>query len=249
MKFSGEKKLSLYLTHGLYDEDTTLSMIDKLLASGVDFIEYGMPYSDPIADGPVIQESSGKAIANGATLKNYFPMAKKIVGRGMDAVFMGYYNQILQYGEQEFVKDCKSIGLEAAIIPDLPLEYAKTKPDLWSASEGLPVCHLVTPTTTAERVKEIDAQSEAFVYIVADNSITGGTGDARINQETYLERIQQQVNSPKMLGFGIRDAKTASLSRYTDGVIVGSAFLKLWMEDPDGDFVEGFVGEIRKGLG
>ena len=228
------KKISIYITAGLYSKERTLEIALSLKENGVDFLELGMPYSDPIADGPVIQESSKRAIDKGITLEGYFELAELLVSNGIEIVFMGYFNQILKFGEDRFYSQCERLGIQKMIVPALPLGYYKGKVEPKALKKGIKLCPLITPTTSENRIKEMDSMDVGFIYIVADNSITGSTSSAKINQAEYLSRIQQSISNPTMLGFGIRDAETASMGKYTYGIIIGSAFLKQWMEDESG---------------
>jgi tryptophan synthase alpha chain len=220
----------------------------KLLAKhGVDFIELGMPYSDPMADGPVIQHCAEKALEAGITMAEYFKLAGKITAEtGMPIVFMGYFNQILQYGVNHFIKDCTVHGISGCIVPDLPIEYYEKNYHTRFESAGLTISFLITPTSSPERIEKAIRLSTGFTYVVANNSITGDQQSVHMDQAAWLERAADLTKGHHtMVGFGIKDRATVEQAqRYTDGAIIGSAYLRKLTADPSGSFIPSFIQEL-----
>ena len=220
--------LSLYFTAGFPNLDDTLTILKGLEESGVDLIEIGFPYSDPLADGPVIQESSGKAIENGMTLKLLFEQLKSLrTITQKPVILMGYLNVVLQFGEKEFIEKCAQVGIDGIIIPDMPLHYFQTNFKELCLKNDVANILLVTPETSNERIKEIDANSSGFIYLVSSNSITGST-NAITFQTDYYKRIQDMnLANPHLIGFGVHDKKSfETVCKFSSGAIIGSAFIK-----------------------
>jgi tryptophan synthase alpha chain len=221
--------LSIFFTAGFPQLTSTAAIIDELAKSDVDFIEVGLPYSDPLADGPTIQHSSAVALKNGMNLDVVFEQLKDVQATNtVPLVLMGYLNQIIKYGEHEFCKQVKACGISTIIIPDLPMvEYETHYRDLF-AKYGIQNVFLITPHTSDERIRKIDAMSEDFIYVVASASITGAKGEVTAEQMAYFERIKNmQLKNKLIVGFGISDAKTFnSACNYANGAIIGSAFIK-----------------------
>lgn len=220
--------LSLYFTAGFPNLDDTLSILKSLEESDVDLIEIGFPYSDPLADGPVIQESSGKAIENGMTLKLLFEqlMSLRTITQ-KPVILMGYLNVVLQFGEKEFIEKCAQVGIDGIILPDMPLYYFQTNFKELCLKNDVANILLVTPETSNERIKEIDANSSGFIYLVSSNSITGST-NAITFQTDYYKRIQgMNLANPHLIGFGVHDKKSfETVCKFSSGAIIGSAFIK-----------------------
>ena len=221
--------LSIYLTAGYPQVEITGALIEAVAQSGADLIEVCMPYSDPLADGPVIQQTGAQALSQGMTMHKLFEQVRAVRSRiNIPLVWMGYFNAMLQYGMKRFLQDCVQAGFEALIIPDLPPEvYARQYQPLFR-QYGLKPVFLVTPQTPEARIRLIDELSEGFVYLVASASLTGrnsGIGEA---QQAYLARVQAMgLRNPTLVGFGIHDkASFALASEHTHGAIVGSAFLR-----------------------
>ncbi|MFA6842705.1 MAG: tryptophan synthase subunit alpha [Defluviitoga tunisiensis] len=226
--FNNNKALITYITAGDPDLETTKDIIFELNNDGVDIIEIGIPFSDPLADGPVIQEASQRALKNGVNLRKIFNTLESIKGRiHTPLVLMGYYNSIFNYGEDKFIEDCKHTGISGVIIPDLPFDeeiefYEKLK------ENGIDGILLVAPNTSEERLKEISNYATGFLYCV---SLMGVTGDSRgpveyINE--YVQKIRKYVNIPLAIGFGIdTPEKVKLIINYVDGIIVGSALIKI----------------------
>ncbi len=224
-----EALLSIFFTAGFPNINDTTSIIAELSKSKVDFIEVGLPYSDPLADGPTIQDSSQVALKNGMNLDVVFEQLKSIKDTNTTPlVVMGYLNQVLKYGEEKFCQACVDVGVETLILPDLPMiEYENHYQQLFK-KYGLTNVFLITPHTSEERIRKIDALTETFIYVVASASITGAKGEISEEQINYFERIQSMnLKSNLVVGFGISDNKTFSTAcQYADGAIIGSAFIK-----------------------
>ncbi len=221
--------LSIYFTCGYPKLDDTTSVILALEESGVDFIEVGLPYSDPLADGPTIQESSHKALENGINLDLIFEQLKTIKGiNKTPLVAMGYLNQLLKYGEDKFCEACVACGIDTVILPDLPMVEFENHYQQLFEKYGITNVFLITPHTSEDRIRKIDAYSKAFIYVVASASITGAKGEISNSQIEYFERIKaMHLKSKLVIGFGISDKATFDTAcRYSNGAIVGSAFIK-----------------------
>jgi tryptophan synthase alpha chain len=220
-----EKVLALFLTAGFPTLGATLPLVLELEKAGADIIEIGMPFSDPIADGPVIQQSSATALTNGVTLPYIVKVIREIRSKSaLPLVLMGYLNPILRYGPREFFNDVAAAGGDAIILPELPLEEShRYRNDIQSS--GLQQIQLVTPASSVERIRQLDAASEGFLYCVSTTGVTGGSGAAA--PIAYLKRVKDAaVRNPVMVGFGITGPGEARrCAGATDGVIVGSAFL------------------------
>ncbi|MEO9571297.1 MAG: tryptophan synthase subunit alpha [Polaribacter sp.] len=221
--------LSIYFTCGYPQLDDTTKVISELEKNGVDFIEVGLPYSDPLADGPTIQDSSQQALENGVNLDIIFEQLLSIKETNKTPlVLMGYLNQMLKYGEDKFCQKVVDCGIDTLILPDLPMvEFENHYKNLFE-KYGLTSVFLITPHTSDERIRKIDSYSKAFIYVVASASITGAKGDISNNQVTYFERIKSMnLQSNLIIGFGISDKKTfATACNYANGTIIGSAFIK-----------------------
>lgn len=221
--------LSIYFTCGYPVLEDTVSVIQELSKSHVDFIEVGLPYSDPLADGPTIQDSSQKALENGINLDIIFQQLMLLKETNKTPlVLMGYLNQLLKYGEEKFCQKVVDCGIDTLIIPDLPMvEFENHYQELFD-SYGLTNVFLITPHTSEERIRKIDTYSKAFIYVVASASITGAKGTISANQISYFERIKSMnLNSKLIVGFGISDKSTFNTAcHYANGAIIGSAFIK-----------------------
>jgi tryptophan synthase alpha chain len=220
--------LNVYCTAGYPHPDSTLQVMKALQNSGVDLIELGMPYSDPLADGPVIQASSALALRNGMTIPKLFQQLEGFRKEvSVPVVLMGYLNPLLQYGFENFCRKAAEAGIDGLIIPDIPMyEYEKIYRDVVKRY-GLDFIFLVTPETAEERIRQLDALSSGFLYAVSSSSITGSDKDFS-PVETYLQRLQSMgLKNPVLVGFGIKDKATFDTAcRYTNGAIIGSAYIK-----------------------
>lgn len=246
---SESKKLAIYFTAGYPNLNDTVAIAEMVEKAGADIIEIGMPFSDPLADGPVIQESSGVALDNGMSLKVLFEQLKSLREKvSIPVVLMGYINPVLRYGKIRFLDSCKAVGVDGLILPDVPLsEFEKEwKPEM--DERGLTMTFLVTPETPNERVKLIDSLSSGFLYMVSSSSTTGGE-KTELNIDDYTQRIASLgLKNPLMVGFGISDNDGFNkTTKYTQGAIVGSAFIKLLTQKGTSaqaisEFVKGIKG-------
>ncbi len=241
--------LSIYLTAGYPDADSTGPLIEAVAAAGADLVEVGMPYSDPLADGPVIQQTGALALAQGMTLDRLFAQVSAVRPTvDIPLVWMGYFNAVLQYGVERFLGSCANAGFEALIIPDLPPEvFRREFRDLFRAF-GLKPVFLVTPQTPTERIRLIDDLSEGFVYLVASASLTGRNTGIGSKQLDYLARVSGMgLRNPTLAGFGIYNRESFQAAcQHTRGAIVGSAFLRHIGSAPDPvAAAEEFVRSLR----
>ena len=224
-----ENLLTVYFTAGYPKLDDTETIICSLAESGANIIEIGIPYSDPLADGPVIQESGMAAIDKGMTLQVLFNQLADIRTKTqVPLILMGYFNQLLQYGVDKFLDDCVKTGIDGLIIPDLPLmEYEQFYKDKLT-QRNISISFLITPQTEESRILKVDALSTGFIYVVSDSSITGMKTGISNHQISYFERIKSlQLNTPQLIGFGISDRESyLTASKYANGAIIGSAFIK-----------------------
>jgi len=223
-----EAALIPFITTGDPDIATTEALILEMDRQGADLIELGLPFSDPLADGPTIQASSQRALRHNINAKDLLKLVKKVRRKtNIPLVLMGYYNPLFQYGLSAFAKDAATAGLDGTIVPDLPLEEAKD----WIAaakSQGLANILLVAPNTPADRVKKIARATQGFLYYVSVTGITGARTELPAELSQGLNGIKQLTNKPVAVGFGIsKPAQISMLSAVTDGIIVGSAIVKL----------------------
>jgi len=230
-----ERVLNVYCTAGYPNLDSTIKVMTSLQASGANIIEIGMPYSDPLADGEVIQTSSIKALSNGMTLPVLFEqlasMRKKI---HIPVILMGYMNPILQYGFEAFCKKAKEVGVDGLILPDLPLfEFEQLYGEIIKEN-GLDFIFLVTPETPSERIKKLDSLSSGFLYAVSSSATTGKDKDFS-KVATYLKGLQNmKLKNPILVGFGIKDKATFDAATvYTKGAIIGSAYIQVLSKADD----------------
>lgn len=221
--------LNVYFTAGHPALDSTAAIISGLTESGVDLIEVGMPYSDPMADGETIQRSSARALANGMTLQKLFGQLQE-VRQSVDTpiVLMGYLNQMMQYGVERFLSMAQESGVDGLIIPDLPMDIFQNEYAELFRKYNMCMSFLVTPQTSDERIRIADDLSSGFLYVVSQSSITGGSGDISEEQKSYFERIEGlDLKSPRLIGFGIHDRQTYETAcRHAHGAIIGSAFIR-----------------------
>jgi tryptophan synthase alpha chain len=227
-KNKNSKVLNVYCTAGYPELTSTVSVMKALQQNGADLIEIGMPYSDPLADGEVIQESGSKALGNGMTIAVLFEQlatAKKDVATPI--ILMGYMNPVMQYGFEKFCAKAAEVGVSGLILPDLPIYEFETQYGAIIKKYGLDFVFLVTPETSEERVKKIDALTTGFIYAVSSSSTTGNN-KAIADQEPYFKKLQSmKLTNPILVGFGIKDKATFEAAcRYTNGAIIGSAYIK-----------------------
>jgi len=220
---------SVYFTSGYPNLNDTGAIVKSLEAAGVDFLEVGLPYSDPMADGPTIQHTSSIALKNGINLDVIFNQLEEIKNQvNIPLVAMGYFNQVVRYGAEKFCEKCQSVGVETLVLPDMPMiEYENTYKALFS-KYGLSNVFLITPQTSKERILKIDAMTDAFIYVVASSSITGAKGAISTTQIDYFNRIKSYgLKSILIAGFGISSKETFNtVCQHVNGAIIGSAFVK-----------------------
>ena len=241
--------LNIYVTAGYPKLNDTIAIVQELAKNGVDMIEVGIPFSDPLADGPTIQNSSQIAISNGITLALIFNQIEEIRKTvHIPIILMGYYNQILQYGALDFFKKAKAVGVDGFIIPDLPLAVYQEQYKKPLEILKLDMIFLITPQTSNERIQLIDAESSGFLYVVSSFAITGSKSEIKQNQLDYFERISKlKLRNPKLIGFGISNKKSFQTAcQYTDGAIIGSAFIQALSSDKNIRIsVNNFIKTIR----
>lgn len=235
-----EKLLSIYFTAGYPNLNDTATIIRELEKSGVGMIEIGLPFSDPLADGPTIQASSTQALKKGMTTELLFSQLKDIRKTvNIPLVIMGYFNPIMQYGVEAFCKKCNEIGIDGLIIPDLPVDvYNDQYKSIFEKYDIINV-FLITPQTSEERVRFIDSISKGFIYMVSSASVTGSSSGFGNTQTEYFKRIaQMNLKNPQVIGFGISDHNSfVQATEHAKGAIIGSAFIK--------DLTENGVGNIH----
>lgn len=247
-KLQEDKKiLSIYFTAGFPNLNDTISIIQELEKNGVDMIEIGLPFSDPLADGPTIQESSTIAIQNGMTTTILFEQLKNIrKSVQIPLLIMGYFNPILQYGVEKFCKKCNEIGIDGLIIPDLPLEIYESNYQSIFESNNLKNIFLITPQTSYERIQQIDKLSDSFIYMVSSSAVTGSQNGFGNDQMDYFNRISNlKLKYPQIVGFGINDKETFSQATTNQkGAIIGSAFIH-FIKENDSSSINKFINTIR----
>jgi tryptophan synthase alpha chain len=240
--------LSIYFTAGYPHLDSTLVIGEALEKAGVDFIEIGFPYSDPLADGPIIQNSSQQALENGMTLKILFDQLKDLRKRiSIPVLLMGYVNPVLQYGVEAFCREAAEVGVDGVIVPDLPMdEYEDLYRDYF-IQNNLSNIFLVTPQTSPERIRKIDELSDGFIYLVSSSATTGKNMEASPDSKTYFQRMKEmKLKNPTMIGFGISDKQRFNTaSQFARGAIVGSAFVRLLSEPSGMERIPAFINSIR----
>ena len=244
-----EDILSIFFTAGFPRLDDTREIILRLADAGADLIEIGMPYSDPIADGNTIQMSNNVALNNGINLERILDQLQGIREEvDIPLILMGYINPVIQYGIEKFVQAASDVGVDGFILPDLPMmEYEEIYKPLFEEKD-LSNIFLITPQTSEARIRQIDALTQAFIYMVSMDSTTGRTGDFTETQLAYFDRIEQmKLRNPRLIGFGISDHRTFSAAcQYAQGAIIGSAFIKaLQQNQPLAEIVPAFVQRIR----
>lgn len=248
--FASKQKniLNVYCTAGYPHLNSTMDMIAALTENGVDIIELGMPYSDPLADGPVIQQSGNIALANGMTIAVLFDQLKALRQVStVPLILMGYMNPVLQYGFEKFCKDAAAVGVDGLILPDLPEYEFETEYGAIIKENGLDFIFLVTPETSEERVRKIDGLSTGFLYAVSSSATTGKDKDFNA-VETYLQRLaSMSLKNPVLVGFGIKDRATfQSACKHANGAIIGTAFIQALEASTDlKTTVKQFLGTVQ----
>ena len=250
-KLFEEKKdniLSIYFTAGYPNLNDTTEIIKTLDECGVDLIEIGMPFSDPIADGPVIQDSSNVAIDNGMNLNLLFEQLEDIRKiTDIPIVLMGYINPVYQFGYDNFIKNILKCDLDGLILPDLPLEDYKNNFKSVFDKENLSFIFLITPNTSEDRIKKIDNNSNGFVYMVSSSSTTGKKSSFDNKQIDYFQKIRSlSLKNPTVIGFGISDKESFTQAcKYSNGAIIGSKFIQSLSKSNIKESIRSFVYSIR----
>jgi tryptophan synthase alpha chain len=249
LKFkAGKKLLSIYFSAGHPNLEDTVPILEQLQASGVDMVEIGLPFSDPLADGPTIQESSTVALKNGMTTEKLFSQLHNIRQKiHIPLILMGYFNPMIQYGIEPFCKRCEEVGIDGLIIPDLPVEVYHEHYKTLFEKHGLYNVFLITPQTPESRIRFIDEVSKGFIYMVSSASVTGAKNSFGNTQTDYFQRIQKMnLKRPTVVGFGISNQETYEAAvAASDGAIIGSAFIK-FLETNGLARIPEFVRSIRK---
>jgi tryptophan synthase alpha chain len=240
--------LSIYFTAGYPALNTTLDIAEALEKAGADFLEIGFPYSDPVADGPVIQNSSQRSLENGMTLNVLFEELKDLRKRvKLPIMLMGYINPILQYGIERFCKKAADVGIDGIIVPDLPIyEYEKLYADFFKKND-LSNIFMVTPQTSDDRIIKIDQLSSSFIYMLSSSVITGVSLKLSDSIEDYYKRVKaMNLKNPTIFGFGISNKESFKKAcEYANGAIVGTAFVKLLANEGYLEKIPEFVASIR----
>lgn len=242
------KLLSIYFSAGHPELEDTGRILELLQASDADMVEIGLPFSDPLADGPTIQESSTRALQNGMTTEKLFQQLEGIRERiELPLILMGYFNPMLQYGVERFCKRCAAVGIDGLIIPDLPVDVYHESYQALFQQYGLYNMFLITPQTPESRVRYIDEVSQGFIYMVSSASVTGAKSSFGDPQEAYFKRIAgYDLKTPQIVGFGISNAQTfEAATRFAQGAIIGSAFIK-FLEHEGIEKIPEFIQSIRK---
>ena len=253
-KHKTSRVFSVYCTAGFPRLDSTLEVMRALQDSGADMIELGMPYSDPLADGPVIQASGSKALENGMSLSLLLGQLGGLRSSiRVPVLLMGYMNPILQYGFEKFCEAAALAGVDGLILPDLPIYEFETEYGPVIRKYGLDFVFLVTPETSPERIRKVDALSTGFLYAVSSSSTTGGNKDIG-GQEAYFLRLEQmKLRNPVLVGFGVRDkASFDAACRHTRGAVIGTAYVRALDTGKDigvatREFVAGILGPATAG--
>ena len=241
--------LSVYFTAGYPRLEDTTTIIELLEKQGVDLVEIGIPFSDPTADGPVIQKSSDTALKNGMSLELLFRQLEKIRERvTLPLLLMGYVNTVLQFGVERFCRKCRETGIDGLIFPDLPAEEYEVHFKPFMEENHLHNIFLITPQTSDERIRKTDSISSGFIYMVSSSSTTGAGKKKEDFSVEYFTRVQALgLRNPRLIGFGISDKPTfENACRYAQGAIIGSAFVKaLAQPQPLEQIVREFTSRIR----
>lgn len=247
--FAQDKKLlSIYFSAGHPKLEDTLPILKALQAAEVDMIEIGLPFSDPLADGPTIQDSATQALANGMTTQRLFDQLEQVRDHiHLPLIIMGYFNPILQYGVEAFCEKCEAIGIDGLIIPDLPADVYHEHYQALFEQHGLYNMFLITPQTPEERIRYIDKVSNGFIYMVSSASVTGAKATFGDTQTDYFKRIAALgLNTPQIVGFGISNAETyQAATNHAQGAIIGSAFIQ-FLEKEGVPNIGAFVKRIRQ---
>ncbi|MDB4608674.1 tryptophan synthase subunit alpha [Flavobacteriaceae bacterium] len=248
LKFQEDKKLlSIYFSAGFPNLEDTVPILKNLQAAGVDMVEIGLPFSDPLADGPTIQESSTRALENGMNTHKLFEQLQGIRDHiDIPLVLMGYFNPMMQFGIEKFCQQCEAIGIDGLIIPDLPVDVYNEQYKSLFDKHGLYNMFLITPQTPEERIRYIDEVSNGFIYMVSSAAVTGAQSSFGATQADYFKRIaNMNLKTETVVGFGISNADTYQAAiTHSRGAIIGSAFIK-FLEKEGVKNIENFIAAIR----
>jgi len=246
---TGHKALITYITVGYPDLDTTIKAALALAGNGADILELGVPFSDPLADGATIQESSHIALKNGITLENCLETAEKLRRKiSLPLVLMGYFNPILSYGLEKFCRNCAQAGIDGLIIPDLPPEEGTTL-EYAAREKGIDQIYLLSPNSTKERIKIVSEKSSGYIYLVSVTGVTGPRDSLPAGLDQFINRVREATNLPLCVGFGISTpAQARQIARLADGVIIGSRLIQLMKIDPTLTTLVDFIRETRMAL-
>ena len=243
--------LSVFFTAGFPELNSAKLIAKALEEAGVDMIEIGIPFSDPIADGPTIQQSNKKALDNGMSVKLLLEQVKEIRKEiSIPIILMGYLNPVLQYGFDKFCKEASANGVDGLILPDMPMDEYLTQYKGIMQSANLLNSFLISPTTSKDRIRKIDDETNGFIYAVSSSSTTGAKNDFTAEQETYFKSLQSlNLKNPFLIGFGISSHQTFSKAcQYSSGAIMGSAFINLLQSSKNlNSDIPQFVQSIRSG--
>lgn len=251
-KLFTEKKniLSIYYTAGFPNLNDTVTILKSLEKAGADIVELGMPFSDPLADGPTIQDSSLVALNNGMSIKVLFEQLKDVRKEvTIPIVLMGYINPVHKFGIEKFAKKCQEVGVDGVIIPDLPFDEYNDKYKSTFEAAGVSNIFLVTPQSPEARIRAIDTNTNGFIYVVSSAAVTGAKSGLSTTQIEYFQKLQNmKLKNPSLIGFGISDNESFKATcKYASGAIVGSAFVKLLAnsKDLEADITK-FIKELKK---
>lgn len=241
--------LSVYFTAGYPNLNDNLPILTALQKNGIDLAEIGIPFSDPMADGPVIQRSAGEALHNGMSLRLLFEQLKEIRKTiSMPLILMGYLNPIMQYGFDRFCQSCSEVGIDGVIIPDLPFADYLANYKSIAESHDLKMIMLITPETSEERIRLIDQHTEGFIYLVSSASTTGAQQTFDESKQAYFSRVAgMNLRNPLLVGFGISNRATLeAATAHTNGAIIGSKFIQLLGENPSAEeAVRGLLAALK----
>jgi tryptophan synthase alpha chain len=245
---SKKEVLNIFFTAGFPEMHDTIRIAKALGNGGADMLEIGIPFSDPVADGPTIQHSSKCALDNGMTLKLLFDQLKELRNSvSIPVLLMGYVNPIIQFGMEEFCKRCSEIGIDGVIIPDLPMYEYESEYSEYFKKNNLHNIFLISPSTAEDRIREIDSKGSGFIYMVSSASITGAKVSVQEGQLAYYDRIQKMnLQNPKLIGFGISNKKTFKQAcEFANGAIIGSAFIDQLNKDSTEVGIQNFIHSIK----
>jgi tryptophan synthase alpha chain len=246
---AGHKALIAYVTVGYPSIEDTLKVVPRLANSGVDIVELGIPFSDPLADGITIQKASFQALQNGITPETCLKVARHLREKtDVPLVFMTYYNPVFSYGLREFVAECAKCGIDGLIIPDLPPEEGAELQAITQVA-GLDLIYLLAPNSSEERIKLVAERSRGFIYLVSVTGVTGARKDLPPNLSAFAARVRTVTRQPLCIGFGIsRPEQAIKIASLADGIIVGSRLIQLMAEDESLAKVQRLVVELRRAL-